>query len=211
MANVWSLPIGRGRLLLHDIGSVADKVVGGWSIQALTTWYSGLPFTPQYSNCATDLPSSGANRPPCRPNRVGSVAISGNRNSYFTPSIGPLFFAGQVNTADQQLCGLGANGNPEAGPANGPWQRPGCGQIGNIGRNSLRGPQFFQIDMSVMKEIAFTERVSLRLRADAFNTFNNVNLGLPYPVVDAPQGGTISSLAPGAFQREFQFSAKIQF
>jgi hypothetical protein len=65
--------------------------------------------------------------------------------------------------------------------------------------------------MSVMKEIAFTERVSLRLRADAFNTFNNVNLGLPYPVVDSPQGGTISSLAPDAFQREFQFSAKIQF
>jgi len=211
MANVWSLPIGRGRTLLHDTGPVLDKLVGGWSIQALTTWYSGLPFTPQYSNCVIDLNSGGVNRPPCRPNRVGSVSTSGNRNSYFTTATGPLFYSGQVTASDQQLCGLDASGDPAAGPADGPWQRPGCGQIGNAGRNSLRGPQFFQSDISVMKEIAITDRVALRLRADAFNAFNKVNLGQPFPVVDSPQGGTISSSAPGAFQRAFEFSARIQF
>ncbi len=210
MANVWNLPIGRGRPLLRDIGRAADAVIGGWSIQALTSWYSGLPFTPQYSNCPADFNDQGVNIPPCRPNRVGSVSTSGNRNNYYTTTGGtalPVFGPGG--------CGfvLDSSGNPQPAPGApiGPWQRPGCGQIGNAGRNSLRGPQFFQSDLAIMKEFSITEHVALRLRADAFNAFNKVNLGQPYPIVDSTQAGTISSSASGAFQRQFEFSAKLQF
>ena len=68
-----------------------------------------------------------------------------------------------------------------------------------------------------MKEISLSERVSLRLRADAFNAFNRVNLGQPNPVVDSTtnlgiiNAGVISSTAPGSFQRQLEFSAKVQF
>jgi hypothetical protein len=211
MANVWNLPIGRGRPFLHDIGRAADAALGGWSIQALTTWYSGLPFTPQYSNCPTDFNDQGVNIPPCRPNEVGHVSITGNRQDYYTIASGPLPYYQQTGTDPTASCGLDSSGNPQPGQASGPWQRPGCGQIGNAGRNSLRGPQFFQSDLSIMKDFAITERVSLRLRADAFNAFNKVNLGLPNPVVDGGNAGLISTTAPGAFQRQLQFSARIQF
>jgi hypothetical protein len=63
-----------------------------------------------------------------------------------------------------------------------------------------------------MKEIAITERVNVRFRADAFNIFNNVNLGLPNTQVDAPtQAGAITNIAPGAVQRQWEFSARVQF
>jgi len=90
---------------------------------------------------------------------------------------------------------------------------PGCGQIGNAARNSLRGPQFFQTDAALVKEIAFTDRVALQFRADAFNIFNKVNLGLPNSQVDAVAGvaGAITTTAPGAIQRQWQFSARLQF
>ena len=56
------------------------------------------------------------------------------------------------------------------------------GQDGNLGRNTYRGPGFAQTDLSLAKEFNITERVKAKLRADAFNAFNRVNLN--NPVVD---------------------------
>jgi hypothetical protein len=212
MANTWALPIGRGRALLKDIGTGADRVLGGWSLNAVTVWYSGLPFSPTYrgGECNNDLSTTAAlTTAPCRPNLVSPVSITGNRSQYFTTTAGKALVAAGATGA---LCGLDASGNPLAGQPIVPWQRPGCGQIGNAGRNSLRGPQFFQSDIALMKEIQITERVSLRFRADAFNVFNKVNLGLPNTTVDAPiQAGAITTIAVGAIQRQFEFSARVQF
>jgi hypothetical protein len=91
------------------------------------------------------------------------------------------------------------------------WQRPGAGQIGNVGRNSFTGPSFFQIDIALAKVVPISERIALRFRADAFNAFNKVNLGRPNPCVDCAGGGSISSLAGGAMQRTLQFSLRIEF
>jgi hypothetical protein len=100
---------------------------------------------------------------------------------------------------------------PLPGPAIGPWQRPGAGEVGNAGRNSLRGPGFFQSDIAVAKSIPITERVVVQFRADAFNIFNKVNLANPDTEVDTPTGGQITSLAPGAIQRQMQFSLRVNF
>jgi hypothetical protein len=110
-----------------------------------------------------------------------------------------------------KLCGVDPNGQPIPGTPIGPWQRPGAGQIGNVGRDSVTGPGFFQSDIAVAKSIAMTERASLGFRADVFNAFNKVNLGNPNPCVDCSGGGSISSLAAGGSQRKFQFSLRIQF
>jgi hypothetical protein len=61
------------------------------------------------------------------------------------------------------------------------------------------------------KFIAISERTDLRFRVDAFNVFNKVNLGSPNPCVDCAAGGSINSLASGAFQRRLQFSVRIEF
>jgi hypothetical protein len=56
---------------------------------------------------------------------------------------------------------------------NGVWGDPST--IGNVGRNSLRGPAYFQLDMSGMKNFGITEKVKLQFRADMFNIFNHPN------------------------------------
>lgn len=195
------------------MGRAADRVLGGWELSTITTWYSGLPFTPSYSECEADLRSEVAVETPCRPNLVGPVSISGNRSQYFTTTNGnSLTTPTDGTTTKPEICGLDlTTGQPEAGAAIGPWQRPGCGQLGTASRNSLRGPQWFDSDFSLIKEIPINDRVAMRLRVDAFNLFNKVNLGLPNPVVDSSQGGTITGVAPGAVQRQFQFSAKVMF
>ena len=219
MTNTWALPIGRGHAVWGNAGPVLDKLVGGWSLAAVTLWSSGFPFTPTYLECGADIDPSPYQ--PCRPNRVGALHITGSRSQYFTTTGGQALQAacGFPNSLPPgSPCfapdGLGYDfftGKPLVGQTIGPWQRPGAGQIGNAGRNPLRGPGFFQADLSIAKEVAVTERLSVRFRADAFNVFNKVNLANPQTAVDSPVGGQIISLAPNAIQRQIQFSLHVVF
>ncbi len=56
---------------------------------------------------------------------------------------------------------------------NGVWGSPTT--RGNIGRNTLRGPAYFQADMSGMKNIPITDKVKMQFRADVFNILNHPN------------------------------------
>jgi len=65
------------------------------------------------------------------------------------------------------------------------WFNPACyvpapaGQIGNTGRDTLRGPGFFDMDLSLLKDTRLTEQVNLQFRAEFFNIFNHENFALP--------------------------------
>ena len=56
---------------------------------------------------------------------------------------------------------------------------PAYGTIGNAGKNSFRGPQFKNVDMSISKMWHFGERYSAQFRAEFFNVFNNPTFGAP--------------------------------
>jgi len=208
MTNIWELPIGRGKAWLSGIGPAADRFLGGWIVSAVTVWQSGRPFTPSYSSCAADTDPGD----PCRPNRVGTVHISGNRQQYFTTTGGTALLGAHCVGGGNTYCGVDANGQPAPGSPMGPWERPGAGQIGNVGRNSFTGPGFFQSDIGLAKVVHVTEHTALRFRVDAFNAFNRVNLGMPNPCVDCMTGSaSINGLGDFAIQRLLQFSLRIEF
>ena len=95
----------------------------------------------------------------------------------------------------------------------GPWQRPAFSTFGSAARNSLRGPGFFQADVSVAKKFSLKEGISLQFRTDIFNLFNKVNLDNPITCVDCQNGGTIISTAFGGtvLQRQIMFSFRLHF
>ncbi|HSZ63605.1 MAG TPA: carboxypeptidase regulatory-like domain-containing protein [Terriglobales bacterium] len=62
--------------------------------------------------------------------------------------------------------------------------------IGTVGRNALRGPAYFQFDLSGMKNFSITERVTVQFRADIFNIFNHPNFA-------SPDGGICTAVGPG--------------
>ena len=85
---------------------------------------------------------------------------------------------------------------------------PAAGKGGALGRNVVRGPGFAQIDTSLSKKFPLTERVSMQLRVEAFNTFNHVNLTNPTLDLSSNNfGKSTSALIP----RQFQFGLKVQF
>jgi Carboxypeptidase regulatory-like domain/TonB dependent receptor len=60
--------------------------------------------------------------------------------------------------------------------------------LGNVGRNSLRGPAFFQFDLSGMKNFPITEWLTMQFRADIFNLFNHPNF-------ENPNGGICTAVS----------------
>lgn len=187
LAGLWELPFGKGRPYLNSLGRAADMIVGGWQMNTLFTWSSGLPFTPSYRDCNADRDTGW-----CRPDVAGVVTVDHpNQFGWFATATAPLTANGMVS---------------------GPWRRPERGTFGNIGRNRLRGPNFSQWDFSLFKTINVNERVNVQLRAEGYNFANKVNLGQPNPCVDCPGvAARIFDTFPLAIPRQFQFGLRVGF
>lgn len=63
----YELPFGRGKPLLGDAGGLAHALVGGWQLQSIVNYRSGLPFTPTISRDVANIGVGGQ-----RPNRIGA-------------------------------------------------------------------------------------------------------------------------------------------
>jgi hypothetical protein len=79
---------------------------------------------------------------------------------------------------------------------------------GDAGRNILRGPGLFNIDLAAHKAFQVTERISAELRFESFNATNTPALGNPNAQVGNPNFGTISSAGP---PRDNQLGVKVLF
>jgi len=64
VAYLYQMPVGRGRVFLHNANKFLDYVVGGWDIGGITNWHTGFPFT-IFADPTTDL--SGFNQFADRP------------------------------------------------------------------------------------------------------------------------------------------------
>jgi hypothetical protein len=52
-------------------------------------------------------------------------------------------------------------------------------QVGNVGRNSMIGPGFFNLNAAVSKTVHFNERFALQLRLETVNTTNTPQFSNP--------------------------------
>lgn len=136
-------------------------------------------------------PQSGSNR-----------SGDGNTRNPDRPSLNP-FFTGPIilRTQTQWF-------NPNA------FILPTVGTFGNVGRGTFTGPALAEVDLSVFKNIALSERVALQFRSEFFNMLNRTNLGTPNATVFSgtaisPSAGLITTLA--TTPRQIQFGLKLIF
>ncbi len=93
---------------------------------------------------------------------------------------------------------------------------PATGTFGDLGNNSLTGPGYVQIDLSVSRRVVLHENHTLEFRLDVFNVLNHVNFSTPVTTMTASNFGHITSdiTAPGSSSgdpRILQISAKYAF
>jgi hypothetical protein len=118
------------------------------------------------------------------------------------PSLNPAFSGPVVLGKQQQWF------NPNA------FILPAFGTYGNLGRGVFTGPGLANLDVSLFKSVALTERASLQFRAEFFNVLNHTNLGTPNATVFSgtsanASAGLITTLA--TTPRQIQFGLKLIF
>ena len=91
---------------------------------------------------------------------------------------------------------------------------PTAGTYGNLGRGTLRGPGLADVDISLFKNTAVTEKATVQFRAEFFNILNHQNFGPPNTTVFSgtavsPSAGLITSTA--TFPRQIQLGLKLMF
>jgi len=174
---VYELPFGRGRQFrLHG---PLDQIAGGWRLSTIFQWHGGVPFTPVVQGSVAGgvdpgltpflAAGGGAN---LLPNQVGDPRTSTHSD---------------VAISSSAHFGIGGWFNPGA------FANPAPGTFGDIRRNTLVGPGYSDVDLSLAKEFSITERLKLEIRGDAYNAFNHVNYANP----DANVGYTSGALADG--------------
>ncbi len=115
----------------------------------------------------------------------------------------------------------GFSNNPIVGSVN-EWFNPAAfsietpGTLGNLGRNTVRGPHFTDLDFSVTKDTRLSERINTQFRAEFFNILNHTNLGLPAATLYTSPSGTPTGFAGQITSivgtpRQIQFALKIIF
>ena len=136
---------------------------------------------------------------------------------YFSASSASLLAPGNTQTPDlvapvHILHGVGL-GNPWFTTSS--FAAPAANTFGNVGRNFLTGPNFFNLDASIAKSIRFTERFNLELRLEAFgvtNTpqffFGTGNGTVAGVTLGSSSFGQITSATGG---RQLELGAKLTF
>jgi hypothetical protein len=180
---VWELPFSAGKRWLAG-NRVASAILGGWQVNGLLSASSGLPFTIRQTNTNTILSAQ-------RPDVIDPSRLNGEVSE---PS-----FEGPGGR--RWLIAPGQPGFPFRGSSN-------IG-FGNLGRNTGREPGFWNLNASLFRSIAITERVKLELRFEGYNALNHVNYREPASAnIDDANYGLITASAPA---RQVQIGARLSF
>lgn len=177
----YTLPFGGGRQFLNN--GIVSHIVGGFEIDAITTYASGLPFTVTLNQGV----NSGS---PSWPNRIRSRGKidHGNPNRFFDATLCPA----NVTCTDA-------------------FQAPPPNTYGNSARSVLFGPSTKNWDLSLQRAFGITEGKSLIFRLDAFNAFNTPNFATPNAAIGPSNGNAGKLLSTVNDNRDLQASATFRF
>lgn len=176
---VYELPWGKGRRSGTNMSPLADKILGGWTVSAITTFRSGFWLDPRVNNTAN---CNAASNNICRPDLTGDPYLDSNGVD------SPKFNINSFNWPRKSA--------PFAAP-----------RFGTAGLNVLEGNGINNWDMALLKNTTWGDRYRLQFRWELFNAFNHASFGQPNASPDSGAAfGRVTSTAVGP--REMQFGLK---
>ena len=169
----------------------------GWQANTITVWQSGKPFT-------ITSTGSGADNP---------FESDGKQHGYNNRAV-PQNSGGQDRPNQVLSDARGTRSNAQFFNTAAFAPQP-LGTVGSTKRNSLFGPDFRHVDLSIFKDFPVTERVNLQFRAESYNISNTPNFYIGNGTTTSEFGnagfGQINQTDPNYTPRLFQFALKAQF
>jgi hypothetical protein len=142
---IYTLPFGKGKKFVGNAGRLTNMLIGGWDLGTIFLIQSGAPLTI----------SSNRN------------TVAGNINSFMN------YNGKTLGTGSVQVRGDGVWYFTPQEVAN--FSFPGAGEYGNTNRNAFRLQRFWNLDASIVKRFAITERHAVTFRAEMYNVTNTPN------------------------------------
>lgn len=204
----YDLPFGAGRTFANQSRAL-DLIIGGWSANATFVAQTGNPFTVYTSGLSgantgsiralkTGNPNKGGgNWGIANPNNVPSSACPSsvrNRNNWYNPCAftNPWSPNDYVNEPAHYLSSGPTDANkPQATPDYVTDTATALEYLGGV-RDSVYGPGYERVNMSIFKDFKVYRENALEFRADIFNLFNTPTLGQPNDTGIAASGGQIT-------------------
>ncbi len=181
-----------------EFTGVKKAFLGGWQTNAIAAWQSGKAFSIISSGAGADNPIESDGKAHGFNNRAVPQNSGGadRPNTIADPRGGPHSLKEFFNTAA--------------------FAPQPLGTIGNTQRNSMTGPHFRHVDLSLFKNFPVTERVNMQFRVETYNISNTPNLFIPNNNSSNQQFGnasfgTVSATDPNYAPRQYQFALKMQF
>jgi hypothetical protein len=195
----WVLegPFGKGHRWATS--GIASKLLENWQLNGILSAMSGFPITLVQNNAANLNAASSAQVPDQVTANVSILGGVGPGRPWFDPA---AFAAVSI-------------------PSNQPQR------FGNAGRNNIRGPGFFNTDLSLFRTFDIKERVEMQFRAEALSVFNHPNFALglqwdgnnnvsdlsQFGIINYTVGGNMASgnSGKGTGERQFRFGLRVSF
>jgi hypothetical protein len=181
--------------VIYDLPFKGNRLKAGWQLASIVQAQSGSPVT-----ILTGSSFGTANV--LRPDQLAPIPIQNTINAQGNIQ---WFTATSCTTATlTSSCQL---------------LNPGT-SFGDMSRNAIEGPGFFDLDLSAIKRTKITERISSEFRVETFNLTNTPNFGLPGRVIgtglvqNASLGVITSTRFPvgdSGSSRQIQFALKLLF
>lgn len=204
--SIYEFPFGKGKHFFGDATGLLNHLVGGWQFNSIVRIASGAPFAilDPRGTASTNARSARmtANSSLTKEEIEGLTGVFRTANGVFF--IDPSVIDPTTGRAANGIGSPTFNGQV--------FFNVPPGQYGQLERNFLNGPSYFNIDASLFKNIQITERVRLQLRVEAFNLFNHTNFGITatqqsQSINSANFGRLTTTFAP----RVVQLAGRIEF
>jgi hypothetical protein len=169
---------------LYDLPFHGNRFIEGWEFASIAQFQSGNPVNVVSSTSFTGTATT------VRPDQLAPVNVIDHLITSGSQAGNIQWF---TNNGASTVCTLGS-----ATPTGCLFAVPTTifglptTRFGTMKRNSLLGPGFENVDLSLIKTTKITERLSNELRVEFFNIFNHPNLGQPNT-----SGSVNSVLSPG--------------
>ncbi len=198
---------------IYDVPFKGNRLVEGFRLSTIVQYQTGNPVNLTY-NASTYTGVAGV----IRPNLVGPIVTKKEQTgitnvSFIRSTVCPV----TTSTVPAANCSFQ---NPAVlvaapTPTNPAATRTVFTGLGNMSRNKIFGPGFADVDISGEKDTKITERLTFKLRADAFDILNHPNFGQPSGNTTSSSFGQISSTrfatSDGGSSRQLQISGKLLF
>ena len=185
---VYDMPFGRGKAHLQH-GPLA-WILGNWQTSGVYTFYSGHPFQVNENDGNHNSILDPYGYTTATPNLVGKPRVVGDPDCWFYAS-------------KDSACATKAPGSSDA------YAVTAVGAIGNVSRNSLRGPRIDVFDAALLREFPITEGWNVEARWEVFNVTNTPEFGQPSGNITSGSVASITSLSGDP--RVMQFALRVSF